>query len=276
MTTTFPGPAATATGRWKSASFAAQVAALAGRQLSTSVRDPQEILFALLQPLVLLFMFTQVFAALTTTTGFPAGLSYVDYLMPAILLTNALQQAMQSGSGLVEDLHNGFLARLRSMPVHPIAPLVARSCADLAFCGLQLVVMLGIAIALFGYRPSGGLAGAATSLLLAMVVCWGVGWVFLALGSWLRRAQTMQNISIVAVFPVTIISSAYVPLSALPGWVRAIATLNPLTYAVDTMRALALGLPGGGFGPAALTVAISAVLAVGGALAALPGFRRPL
>ncbi|WP_033289310.1 ABC transporter permease [Amycolatopsis jejuensis] len=266
----------TAPARWPTSSFASQVALLTWRQLSTTVRDPQEILFALLQPAALLFMFTQVFAVLTTTAGFPPGLSYVDYLMPAILLNNVLQQAMQSGAGLVEDLHNGFVARLRSMPVHPAVPLVARSCADLAFCALQLVVMLGTAIALFGHRPGGGLAGVAASLLLALVVCWGIGWLFLALGAWLRRAQTMQSLSVVAVLPLMFLSSAYIPVSALPGWIRTLARINPLTYAVDTMRELALGLPGGGLGTAALTVLICAVLAIAGIFAALRGFRRPL
>ncbi|MFD2467949.1 ABC transporter permease [Amycolatopsis silviterrae] len=273
--TAFPGPAAVPA-RWPSSSFAAQAATLTWRQLRTAVRDPQEILFGLLQPTVLLFLFTQVFAILTTTAAFPPGLSYVDYLMPAILLNNALQQAMQSGVALVEDLDNGFLARLRSMPVHPLVPLVARSFAGLGFCALQLVVMLGIAIALFGHRPGGSPAGVLASLLLALVVSWGVGWPFLALGAWLRRAQTMQNVSVVAVFPLMFISSAYVPISALPGWTHTLAQLNPLTYAVDTMRTLALGIPGGGLGAAGLTVGICVVLAVVGALAALPGFRRPL
>ena len=275
MTSTLSPPVATRP-RWPASSAFAQVAALTARQLTTAVRDPQLILFALLQPAVLLFMFTQVFAVLATTSSFPAGVSYLDYLMPAILLNNAIQQAMQSGVGLVEDLRNGFLARLRSMPVGRMAPLVARSFADLAFCALQLVVLLGVAISLFGYRPDGGIGGVAVSVLLALVVSWGLSWIFLALGAWLRKAQTMQNISIVAVFPLMFVSSAYVPVAALPGWLRTVAQLNPLTYAVDTTRSLALGLPGGGFDAALTTVLISLALATIGAAAARRGFARPL
>ncbi|WP_326835731.1 ABC transporter permease [Amycolatopsis rhabdoformis] len=276
MTSTLTRGAPTAAvPRPRGSSFATQVAVLTSRSLMTSVRDPQMILFSLLQPAVLLFMFTQVFAVMATTSSFPPGITYIDYLMPAILLNNAVQQAMQSGVGLVEDLKNGFLARLRSMPIHRSAPLVARSFADLAYCALQLVALLLAAVAVFGYRPGGGFLGGVISVALALLVSYGLSWVFLALGAWLRRAQTMQNISIVAVFPLMFVSSAYVPLAALPDWLRAVAQANPLTYAVDTIRSIALGMPGGGFSAAATTLLISATLAALGALAATHFFRRP-
>ncbi|CCH28643.1 ABC transporter permease [Actinosynnema sp. NPDC047251] len=269
MTATLAAPQT----RWRGTDFATQVLVLTQRSLRTLVSDPRMIVFSILQPLIMLTLFSQIFASIANTPGFPAGVSYIDFLMPAILVNTAMQSALQAGVGLVTDMKNGVLARFRSLPIRLGSVLVARSLSDLVRTAAQLVLMLLFAVTIFGFSPAGGIAGVAGALALALAVGWALGWIFLAIASWLRNAELMQTVGFLAMFPLMFASSAYVPVSGLPGWLQAIANVNPLTYAVDAARALALSHPVTGVVAALGT---SAVLAVIGWVFAVRGFRRPL
>ncbi|MEU5690393.1 ABC transporter permease [Actinosynnema sp. NPDC020468] len=259
--------------RWRGTDFATQVAVLTGRSLRSLVGDPRMIFLSLLQPLVMLTLFSQIFASMANTPGFPSGVRYIDYLMPAILVNTAMQSALQAGIGLITDMKNGVLARFRSLPIRLGSVLVARSLSDLVRTTAQLVLMLLFAVTIFGFAPAGGVLGTLAALALALVVGWGLGWIFLAIAAWLRNAEMMQTVGFLAMFPLMFASSAYVPVAGLPAWLRAVAEVNPLTYAVNAARSLALAQPVTGVVGA--LVASAALAAVGGALA-IRGFRRPL
>jgi ABC-2 type transport system permease protein len=263
-----------APGGWHGTGTATQILVLTGRSLRAIIRDPRLIVFNLLQPLVMLTLFSQVFSSLAHTPGFPAGVSYINYLMPAILVTTGIGSALQSGSGLVTDMKNGVLARFRSLPIRLSSVLIARSVADLVRSAVQLLFMVLFATVLFGFSPAGGLSGVVGALLLGLVVSWGLGWVFLAIACWMRNAEAMQSLGFLAMFPLMFASSAFVPVDGLPAWLRVVATINPLTYAVDASRNLALAMPVGS-GVFGALLASAGLLAVG-AIAAVRGFRRPL
>ncbi|HKN99789.1 MAG TPA: ABC transporter permease [Pseudonocardiaceae bacterium] len=259
---------------WRGTNVATQIVVLTGRSLRAIVRDPRMVVFSLLQPLVMLVLFSQIFSSIARTPGFPAGVSYIDYLMPAILVNTAMGSAVQSGVGLVTDMKNGVLARFRSLPIRLGSVLVARSLSDVVRTGIQLVMMLVFAALLFGFAPAGGFVGVVAAWALGLVVGWGLGWIFIAAGAWLRNAEVMQMVGFLLMFPLMFASSAYVPISGLPGWLRAVAHVNPMTYAVNASRNLALSMPVGTGAIAAL--ATSAGLAIIGSVLAVRGFRRPL
>lgn len=266
-------PAARTNNNWHGSSFGTQVLVLTQRSLRALISDPRMVIFSLLQPLIMLTLFSQIFSSIAKTPGFPAGVDYIDYLMPAILVNTGMQSALQAGVGLVTDMKNGVLARFRSLPIRLGSVLVARSLSDLVRTGIQLLMMTAFAFVIFGFSPAGGVLGVLAALALALLVGWGLGWIFLAVASWLRNAELMQTVGFLAMFPLMFASSAYVPVSGLPGWLQAIANVNPLTHAVDAARALALDLPVTGvFGAIAASVALAAI---GGAFA-VKGFRRPL
>jgi ABC-2 type transport system permease protein len=170
-------------------------------------------------------------------------------------------------------MKNGVLARFRSLPIRLGTVLVARSISDLVRSAIQLVILLVFAAILFGFNPAGGILGVTGSLLLALAVSWALTWVFLAIASWLRNEEAMQTVGFLAMFPLMFASSAFVPLAALPVWLKVVATINPLTYAVNASRDLSLALPVGTGVISALGT--SAVLAIVGILFAVKGFRRP-
>lgn len=271
-----PGGAASAAvrpPRWQGAGPLTQVLVLTQRSLRALVSDPRTIVFALLQPLIMLALFSQVFSSISGTSSFPAGVSYIDYLVPAILVNTAMQSALQAGVGLINDMDNGVLARLRSLPIRLGSVLVARSLADLTRGAVQLVLMVTIATLLFGFSPAGGILGVLAAVGLALVVGTGLGWVFLGIATWLRNAELMQSVGFLAMFPLMFASSAFVPVAGLPTWLQAVAQVNPMTYAVDSARQLALG---GAVGTGALTaIGLSLALAAVGAAVALRGIRRP-
>ncbi|MEU5092035.1 ABC transporter permease [Streptomyces sp. NPDC021356] len=260
--------------RWKPAGPRAQFAVLTGRSLRGLVADRRLVVLTLVQPLILLVIFSQVFGSMASPDRFPAGVSYIDYLMPAILVTSGITSAVGSGAELIRDMDNGVLVRFRSLPVGLHWILVARAVTDVLRTTAQTALLLVCATLFFGFEPAGGVLGVAGALVLALLVITSLTWVFIALGTWVRSARIMQSVSGLALFPLMFASSAYVPLDALPVWLRAVAVVNPVSYAVDATRELALGWSPGGdvLGAVATSLLVMAVAV----WAAVAGFRRPL
>lgn len=278
MTTTLTAPSASPADaeprRWRGSPVPTQILVLTGRSLRALVTDPRVIVFSLLQPLVMLVLFSQVFGKALLGSVAGQGGSYINYLLPAILVTTGIGSATQSGVGLITDMKNGVLNRFRSLPIRLGSVLFARSMADLVRTAVQLVVLLLAAALLFDFSPAGGILGSLGALLLALLVSWSLAWVFLAIASWVRKEEAMQSIGFLAMFPLMFASSAFVPLQALPEWLQIVAKINPLTYAIDASRHLALALP---VGTGVLSAAgTSALLLLIGMVAASRGFRRPL
>jgi ABC-2 type transport system permease protein len=249
-----------------------QVWVLTGRALR-KLHDPRLMLLNLLQPLIMLTLFSQVFRSIADSPGFPSGANYIDYLLPAILVTTGSQAAAWSGAGLATDLSNGALARFRTLPISMTSLLVARSLFDLVRNAIQLIALTVAAAVLFGYAPAGGISGTTLALLIGLAVGTGLSWVFIALASWVRKVELMQMVGFVVIFPLMFASSAFVPITGLPPWMQVIATINPLTYAIDAARGWALADPALGTTMTALLTA--AALLVGAAVIASRGIRRP-
>jgi ABC-2 type transport system permease protein len=257
---------------WRGTSVPHQVVILTQRSLRSLVGSPALVIVGLLQPMIILVLFSQVFSSIANTPAFAPGVSYIDFLLPAVLVMGAISSALQSGVGLVEDMRNGVINRFRAMPVAPFAIMVARSLTDATRYAVQLGLMVIIAALVFDFRPAGGIAGVATAWLLDIAVGWGLGWVFMALACWIRQAELIQTITSMLMFPLMFASSAYVPVQSLPGWLHYVAVVNPVSYAVDASRGFALGQPAVGAATAALLVV--AALGTAGAAVAGWGFRR--
>lgn len=112
---------------WQGSSMITQISLLTGRSLRAWAGDPSAVALGILQPVVVLFLLTGVFSKVQITTALPPGITYFDFVLPSILVDNAVQTSLQSGVGLVDDLKNGIVARLRSVPIQPSSLLVARS-----------------------------------------------------------------------------------------------------------------------------------------------------
>nr|AIW62984.1 ABC transporter [uncultured bacterium BAC-AB1442/1414/561] len=262
------------TSTWQGTNIIIQVLVLTGRSLRALIRNPQLLMISLAQPVVFLVLLTQVFSSLASADNFPAGITYVDFLMPAFIAVSGLSAASEAGVGLTTDMRSGVLTRFRSLPVSNIAVLFARSIAEVVRNILVITLLVVLAVLLFDFDPPGGFSGVLLAGLLSVAVSWGVVWIFLALGAWLRTAEGMQALGFIALFPLMFVSSMFVPVANLPGWLQAVAKVNPVTYVVDASRNLAFELPVGN--SAVLALVASVALTAIGMTAAIIGFRRPL
>ena len=265
-------PPSTVRARPAGSGMLTQVHVLTGRALRR-LQDPRLLVLSVLQPLIMLTLFSQVFSSIANSPGFPSGVDYIDYLLPAILVTTGSQAAMWSGSGLATDLRNGALARFRTLPISMTSLLVARSLFDLVRNAIQLIVITVAAAVLFGYSPAGGIPGTTLALLIGLAIGAGLSWVFLALASWVRNVELMQMVGFAVIFPLMFASSAFVPITGLPPWMQVIATVNPLTYAIDAARGWALADPT--FGATVTALLTATALTIGSAAIASRGVRRP-
>ncbi|MCD7440497.1 ABC transporter permease [Streptomyces lincolnensis] len=277
MTSISPAPAAPGTAGsgpiWRGSSPTAQLLILTGRSVRANFTHVKVVVLSMLQPVFMLLLLSQVFGAIVDREHLPDGVAYLDFLLPALLVTTGIGPAVASGIGLVRDMDNGAVARLRTLPIHAPLLLFARSLADLLRTTAQLVILVVVAVVFLDADPAGGLPGLLAAVLLTCAVVWAMTWIFLALGAWLRNPEAMQSAGYLVTFPLMFASSAFVPRDRLPDWLQVLATVNPLSYAMDANRALALDQPLGTHVWSALGASV--LVAVVGSAAAVRAFRRP-
>ena len=210
---------------------------VAARTLKKFVRTPALIVAGTAQGVLFLLIFRYVFGgAVSAVTG---SLSYVDFLVPGFVVTGVLFQGMSASSGVAEDLQGGLFDRLRSLPIRLLSIVTGRVGADSALVAWGVVVMTAVGFAV-GFRISGSTAGALAALGLTVLYGFAFVWLFIAMGLFAGSPQAAQGLSFL-VFPLSFCSSAYVPVSTMPGWMQAFAEHQPMTYMCNTVRVLTGG-----------------------------------
>jgi ABC-2 type transport system permease protein len=217
------------------AGFWTSVLAVARRTVRKFVRTPQLIVLTTIQSALWLLIFRYIFGGAIDVDG----VSYVAFLVPGVVVTNALFSGMGAAAGVAEDIEQGFFDRLRSLPIPRAAVMAGRGLADAALLtwGLAVATALGFAV---GFRTHGSVAAALAAFGLCVLYGFAFDWIFITIGLVGGNAQAAQGLALLAV-PLTFVSSAYVPVSSMPGWMQAFATHQPVTPMVDSVRALTGG-----------------------------------
>ena len=208
---------------------------IAKRSVLKYLRTPQLVVLGTIQGAMFLLIFRYVFGGAINS----GAISYVNFLVPGFVTTGVLFSGMGAAAGVAEDLEQGFVDRLRSLPISRSAVLAGRALADTAVLVWGLIVTTAIGFAV-GFRVHGSVPDALVSFGLIVVFGFAFEWVFIALGMMAGNAQAAQGLAFM-VFPLTFVSSAYVPVASMPGWLRVVAEHQPITYMVDAVRALTLG-----------------------------------
>ena len=206
-----------------------------------AVRNPFVLVVSLVQPIIFLVLFTEVFgnvAGAAVNRGIP-GISYETFLVPAIAIQVALAAAVTSGIGLVNDIENGMFEKVLVSPMNRTAVFLGKTGAELVRILLQIGIILGLGV-LLGAEIATGLVGVVG---IALVGVFFSLW-FIALSNAIAVITRDQESTIIGAnllqFPLLFVSSAFLPLEALPGWIQTVARFNPITYGVDAARALML------------------------------------
>ena len=243
-------------GRLTFAETLADTRVMAARQLRKILRRPMYVVYLFVQPVIFVLLFRYVFGGAINT----GRISYVNYLMPGILVMTAVFGALTTGLGLTEDVAAGVVDRFRSLPIARSAVLIGRTAADLTTNVFSLIVMLALGLAV-GFRPNQPIWEVVLAVALVVAFAYVFSWISAFVGLTARNPETAQSVGFIWVFPLVFASSAFVPTSAMPSVVRAFADVNPVTLVVNAARAMTIG-HGHAVGPALGTLAWLAGLLV--------------
>jgi ABC-2 type transport system permease protein len=251
-----------------------QTAQITGRWLINVRRQAWGAAFSLVQPIVWILLFGQVFSSLGKLPGF-GGIDYVTFLVPGVLMMTVLYSGAWAGSGYIDDMKSGVMDQLLTAPVARTAIITGQLVQQLIICLAQSIVVLVI-----GWLGGATYPGGAGGMVLALLAALLLGTIFCSLST--AAALTARNqvaligISQIVVLPVTFLSTTMMPASLMPDWVQNVSAYNPMTWAVDLARNTLAG-----------TVDASAVWHVGGlvvlavlafvwSVRALRGYQRSL
>lgn len=213
---------------------------LAGRNYRHQARVPSLIIFSLLTPLIFLLLFRYVLGGSMVIPG----VTYVDFLVPGVLVQAVAFGATQTGVGLALDLGRGITDRFRSMPISRSAVVAGRALSDTGRNALITIVIVAVGL-LIGFRPDSSPARFAAAIAIALAFGYAFSWVAAFVGVSVRNAESVHDAGFVWVIPLTFASSVLVSVDSMPAGVRWFARINPVTSVADAVRALVLGDPAG-------------------------------
>jgi ABC-2 type transport system permease protein len=203
-----------------------------------AVRNPFVLVVSLVQPIIFLVLFTQVFGNVAGRS-LAGGISYETYLVPAIAIQVAIAAAATSGVGLVNDIENGMFEKVLVSPMSRSAVFLGKTLAELLRIAVQIGIILVLGVAL-GADIALGIPGALGIMAVGIVFSlWFVGFSNTVAVITKDQESTIIGANLLQ-FPLLFLSSAFLPLSTLPGWIQTIAAFNPVTYGVDAARSLML------------------------------------
>ena len=213
---------------------------LAKRSLFRIRRQPDLLVGFTVQPIMFVLLFVYVFGGAIETPGH----DYVDFLIPGIIVQSMVFGGFVTALGLSEDLKKGLVDRFRSLPMSRSAVVTGRTLADVVTNIVQLVVMIGVGF-LVGFRFGTDAVEILAGIALMLLLGYAFSWVFALIGLTASSPEAANAFGFTVLFPVTFVSSAFVPVETMPGWLQPVAEHNPFTHMVDAARALFVGTPAG-------------------------------
>jgi ABC transporter DrrB family efflux protein len=229
---------------------------LAKRSLKRIPRQPDLLVGFTIQPVMFVLLFVFVFGGAIDT----GPLDYVDFLIPGIIVQSMVFGGFVTALGLSEDLKKGLIDRFRSLPMWGPAVVAGRILADVGTNVIQLVIMFTVGIAA-GFRFNASALDIVAGIALLLLIGYAFSWVFAFIGLTASSPEAANAYGFTILFPLTFISSAFVPPDTMPSWLQPIAENNPFTTMVDAARSLFIGTEAGNdvWGAVAWSLAIIAV-----------------
>jgi len=248
--------------------FATDTAVLVRRNLLLSSRTPVLIVVGAIMPVMFILLFRYVLGDSIDVSGYPR---YVDYLVPGVIVQTSLFGGSSSAVGVAEDLTRGVTDRLRSLPTRSGAILAARTLADLMRLAFTVGLMLAVGV-LVGFRFHNDPVPCLAGLALVLVFGYACSWFFVLLGLVIPNVEAVTVAAMAITFPLVFAASTFTTPASMPHWLAVFATNQPVTHAVDALRALTQGRGPAG-PPVVATLAWSAGILLVSATLAVRRFR---
>jgi ABC transporter DrrB family efflux protein len=229
---------------------------LAKRNFLRIARAPDLLLAFTVQPIMFVLLFAYVFGGAIATSGH----SYINFLIPGILVQTMAFGGFVTAMGIAEDLRKGLVDRFRSLPMSRSAVLAGRTLSDIVTNGISITVMLVVGV-IIGFGFESPFLHVVAGILLLLLFGYAFSWVFAFIGLTSSSPEAAQSLGFIVIFPLTFVSSAFVPPETMPGALQWFAEWNPFSITVNAIRALFIGDPAGNavWGAVALSVGIAAV-----------------
>jgi ABC-2 type transport system permease protein/oleandomycin transport system permease protein len=214
------------------------------RNLIHIKRTPELLLDVTLSPIMFVLLFNFVFGgAIGQLVGAEGGEQgdYINYMMSGIFVQTIAFAGIYTSVLLANDLQKGMIDRFRSLPMSQSAVLVGRTLTDLLRAMLAIAIMWIVGM-LVGFRPEGGVGGSLAAIGLMLLFGFALSWVGVAAGALVRTPEALQGIIFAVVFPLTFVSSAFVPTATMPDWLEWFAERQPMTLVMNEVRDWTLGI----------------------------------
>ena len=195
---------------------------------------PEQLFDVTLTPIIFTLMFTYLFG------GAIAGdvQTYLQFLLPGILVQTVLIITVYTGFTLNTDITKGVFDRFRSLPVWRPSPVVGALLGDTVRYSVASAITLGLGF-IIGFRAGGGVVGVLLGVALLLVFAFAISWIFTSLGLVMRSPNAVMGTSMMILMPLTFASNIFAPPSTMPGWLRTWAEdINPVSGLVTAVRAL--------------------------------------
>ena len=208
-----------------------------GRYWGLFIHNPVWVAIGVVQPLLYLLLFAPLLSSIAKTPGFPSGGAY-NVFVPGLLVQLGMFGAAGVGFSLIAELRMGVIERLRVTPVSRVSLLLGRALRDMLSIVIQSLILIVLALP-FGLsiNPIG------VVVVLALIALIGLLTASIAYAAalWLRSEDSYAPLIFTSSLPILLLSGVLLPLGLAPQWLRSVAALNPLSYAVDAARAVFLG-----------------------------------
>lgn len=202
---------------------------------------PEQLFDVTAFPVIMTLLFSFLFG------GAMAGsvTDYLQFLIPGMLVMTVLLTTMYTGVAINIDISKGVFDRFRSLRIWRPAPMVGYLLGDVVRYVLGSVVILLLGL-LLGFRPGGGVVGVVLGVAVVVAFAFAMSWIWTTLGMLLRSDKAVMSMSLLVLFPLTFLSNILVDPATMPGWLRAVVTVNPITQLVSSVRSLMAGTPDAG------------------------------
>jgi ABC-2 type transport system permease protein len=207
------------------------------RSLVLTLRQPVWLLMGIFQPILYLVLFGPLLEGAVTQAG--ADVNAFDWFVPGMLVMIAIFGAAFVGFGLIAELRNGVIERMRVTPMSRTAMLLGRSLRDAVLLLMQAVIMIVIAIP-FGITIDP--AGIAVTLALIGLIGLAMAPLSYSVALVLKSEDAFAPVVQFVALPLLLLSGIFLPLQLAPDWLQTLADLNPVTYAVEAVRAAFNGM----------------------------------
>lgn len=212
---------------------------MAQRHLRGLLRQPWWVIVTLIQPIIWLVLFGGLFENFDKVPGWPAGVTFLEFITPGVIIMTAFFSAGWGGMSMIEDLNRGIVDRFLVSPASRSSIITGRLLSRFLSIAIQSVIVLVLALVMGATYPN-GVGGLLILVLIAGIVGFGFGAFSNGLALIIRKEESLIAMMQFLLMPLTFLAAAFTPLFLAPSWIADVAKFNPVNWGIEAGRSAAM------------------------------------